>query len=225
MGGVLRWAPMLGFVALAWSSGAAAMTPAVQCRKAGFPDGHSFREQCLKRVFSERRANFWKNEAPRVLVGGLVGAVAATGGAAVGIISTRPGPGVYRVKSGGRDFNVKVDANTATVRSARMYENVGKDQEQWVQAAQIATGCLIIRPVRDFDALYVWLDCGAAAQVPAPVQTAAPSTTFVAPSTNLPPTQSLADELGKLATLRKQGLLSEAEFQSAKAKLLSGGSK
>jgi hypothetical protein len=204
------------------SANALPLTPGGICKHAGFGEGSEFHDECKRRVFHERRSNFWREEAPMLMVGGLVAGVAASGGTAFAVVSRRPDPGVYRVNVDGDGFLVRLTGSEeATVRSARRYENVKSDGPKWARAAELATGCTIARQVIDWDALYVWLACG---QGPTTAQSVAPRSD----ARPLPPTVqsgsapvgSIADEIAKLAALRDRGLLTEAEFQAAKAKLL-----
>lgn len=220
----------LGAAFGASSAQALPLTPGGICKHAGFGEGSAFHDECKRRVFHERRSNFWREEAPMIAVGGLVaGAAAATGGTAFAIVTRRPDPGVYRVNVDGDGFLVRLSGNDeATIRSARRYTNVGSDEPKWARAAELATGCAISRRVRDWDALYVWLACGqsptatqtpsavAQSRAPTPVATSGPPAVQAGPAAG----GSIADEIAKLAALRDRGLLTDAEFQAAKAKLL-----
>ena len=203
---------------------AGGLTPGSRCSNAGIAEGDPFREECVSRVFRERRRNFWRNEAPMILAGGLVAAVAANGGAAFAIVSRRRDPGLYQIEVDGQDFLVRVAPDgEATVRSRKKYQNVREsDAALWAKAAEQASGCAVTRRVRDFDALYVWLECDRSSPA---ATTALPNAPVSAQPLQQPTpgAQSpvfIAEEIARLGELRDRGLLTPAEFEAAKQRLL-----
>jgi hypothetical protein len=216
----------LGLVGLLAGTQAQAggLTPGSRCSNAGIAEGDPFRETCVSRVFRERKRNFWRNEAPMILAGGIVAGIAANGGTAFAIVTRRREAGLYQLEVDGEGFLVRVAGDgEATVRSRTKYKNVGEsDAARWVKAAEQASGCTVTRRVRDFDALYAWLQCERPSPPAAP---ALPMTAVHAqpPQQSQPAAQSpvfVAEEIARLAALRDRGLLTAAEFETAKQKLL-----
>jgi hypothetical protein len=206
------------------------LTPPEMCTKSGYPNGDPFRKECIDRVYKERKANFWRETGPYLMLGAVAG-IAASGGSAFAVMKQRREPGVYPASVDGASFLVKLTGGPeATVRSKNRYKNVKRsDQATWAKAAETVTGCSAARQVRDFDKLYLWLECpnsptpGAspgAAMSPLTVggHSLTPTSSSAALSSGT--SGSIADEVAKLATLRDRGLLTQAEFEAAKAKLL-----
>lgn len=176
-------------------------TPGGVCTKAGFVGGEH--DECARRVQRERRAAFWNEGSAGLLLGPIGGL----------IDSARYGtqPGIRRIDVDGAGFYVRVqDSTEATVRSVVRYKNIKGDEAIWRRAGELATGCLIARAARDLDTLYLWLQC---AQSEA-------QTARTEADQAVAPTQSVADEISKLAALRDKGILTEGEFQEQKVALL-----
>ena len=118
-------------------------TPQGVCAKAGFGKESSFHETCVSRVFKERRAAFWRENGPQILLGGLVaGASAATGGTAFGFMSRKADPQVASFDVGGLIFLVRVVGVEATVRPGPNIKNIKQiDPQAWERVVETATGC------------------------------------------------------------------------------------
>lgn len=201
-------------VALAWTpAGAIGPTPGGVCNQSGFGKGDPLHDECVSRVFRERRSSFWRDQPPYLMTGVIAGVV-SSGGGVIDVNARRPRSGIYRVDVDGEDFLLQLGSNQeATVRSAFKNDVRQRDVPLWRRAAEVGTGCSIERQVRDQDAMYFWLDCAVRPTgLDAAFQAEGPE-----PSTN----RSIADEIEKLSNLRDRGLITGAEFEAAKAKILS----
>lgn len=203
----------LGVLCLSTDASAISFLPGGICTDAGFPKGDTFRETCVSRVLKERRSRAWREQAPYALMGAVAG-VAANGGSAAGFVSIPGQTNLRQLLIGSQSFIVHVPTETeATVVSAERYKNIPKEEvDLWVRAASQASGCRVVKYVRDFDALYTWTECTKSA----PAVATQPVATVQASS----PAPSVADELAKLSALRDKGALSPQEFQAAKARIL-----
>lgn len=207
---------VIGVLSISTAAAALGFTPGGICSDAGFEKGHAFRQDCVDRVFQERRSRAWREQAPAALAG-MVGAIAASGGAAFGFVSVPGQTNLRRVDVAGQSFFVHVPNDAvATVVSTVQYKNIPKEEiEIWLRAASQGAGCTVSRYVRDFDALYVWTDCAKKA-TPGLI----PDLVLSPAKASLGTKPSIVDDLERLAGMYAKGTLSASEFEAAKADLL-----
>jgi putative oligomerization/nucleic acid binding protein len=126
----------------------------------------------------------------------------------------RRGPGLV-----GTVARTAVIAGTATAVSGHMVDK--RNQKAAAQQQEINESQQVADMQAQLDAMQAQQAQQAMAPAAAPAY-AAPPPAYAAPAPAAPAGADIAGQLQQLATLKAQGILSDAEFEAAKAKILGG---
>jgi Short C-terminal domain len=126
----------------------------------------------------------------------------------------RRGPGLV-----GTVARTAVIAGTATAVSGHMVDK--RNQKAAAQQQEINESQQVADMQAQLDAMQAQQAQQAMAPAAAPAY-AAPAPAYAAPAPAAPAGADIAGQLQQLATLKAQGILSDAEFEAAKAKILGG---